>query len=260
MKLSSKLKKYLYSLAIGGIVLVFGNMGLIKNNSSDGTVQQPSESIKTAQNGSINNLFVKKFINDKRCDRVLQNNVVTTCYNDKYKSATAVSYTLDGSKVYVKDIEKRPSWRINKQIPKKYRSDEKDYIRTGYDKFHLAFDSGFDYDLKVLKNTYDLNLNAVAGAANVNRYTWIKSETYAKKVAKDLGKAHVIDIIEFGNNPKKIGHNQISVPSGFYKMIYNIDKNFQKCFYYENDLKVKVKGDKLKSHVIDCTVMTNMVR
>lgn len=270
MRITKKVKSYILSIVIAVILLIAGKLGLIKDSSIDTPeINKTSKSASSSNSSgyvtplksdSTTNLFIKKFINKKRCDRVLSNAVVETCYDDKLKSATVVSYLLDGTKVYVKDIEKRPSWKYNKDIPKKYRSNNNDYLKTGYDKFHLAFDSGYDYDARVLKNTYDLNINAVAGAANVNRYTWIKSEAYAKKVAKDMGKANVIDIIEFSKNPKKIGRNQISVPSGFYKMIYNIDKKFQKCFYYKNDLKVKVKGDKLKSHIIDCSVITNIVR
>ncbi len=79
-------------------------------------------------------------------------------------------------------------------------------------------------------------------------------------MAKDLGRAYVLDIIEFSNKPKRIGRNKVAIPSGFYKMIYNVEKEFQKCFYYENDLKAKTKGDKLKSHVIECKVMLDMAR
>ena len=35
-------------------------------------------------------------------------------------------------------------------------------------------------------------------------------------------------------------------------MIYNDEKGYKKCFYYENDIEAKVKEDKLRSHQIDC--------
>jgi endonuclease G len=213
----------------------------LKNNDYSLTKQQ------------LNRSFSRNFINKQKCDRVISNKVVTTCYSDKYKSATKVAYVISATNVFKLDIEKRPSWKYNKKIPANKRSHNKDYPHTGYDKGHLAFDSAYDFNYGVLKNTYDLNINAVPMVANVNRKTWIKSEAYAKKVAKRLGYVEVIDLMEFGKYPKKMGKNKISVADGFYKIIVNDSKNFEECFYYKNDFKAKVKGDKLKNHRIDCS-------
>jgi len=35
-------------------------------------------------------------------------------------------------------------------------------------------------------------------------------------------------------------------------MIFNDKENYKKCFYYKNDLNAIAKGDKLKSHLVDC--------
>jgi endonuclease G len=90
-------------------------------------------------------------------------------------------------------------------------------------------------------------------AAKVNRYTWIKSEAYGKKVAKKLGYVQIIDVMVFDKRPKTMGKNKIAIAKGFYKIIVNDDKDFEKCFYYENDLNINPKGDKLKSHTVECS-------
>ena len=36
-------------------------------------------------------------------------------------------------------------------------------------------------------------------------------------------------------------------------MIFNNDKNFQKCFYYKNDNNINTKQDKLKQHLVECS-------
>ena len=64
--------------------------------------------------------------------------------------------------------------------------------------------------------------------------------------------ANVINGVIYSNNPKRIGKDKIAVPDGFWKMIYNDDKKYKKCFYYENDLSAAAKGDKLKYHLFDC--------
>jgi len=220
----------------------------IKKYKEDYT-KEPSSLHNVLKNNSI---LKKKIYNSLECDKIYKNKVVDTCYSFKNKGALAVAYTVDGNLVHVNNIEKRWNWHYNKEIPKRYRSSNSDYIRSGYDKGHCAFDSVFDYDSKVLYYTYDLNINAVPMAAKVNRKTWIKSEYYTKKIATKLGRVNVIDYMVYSSHPKKIGRGQISVPTGMFKIIYNKEKDFMRCFYYENDLNVNVKSDKLKNHIVDC--------
>ena len=94
-------------------------------------------------------------------------------------------------------------------------------------------------------------INIIPQSPMVNRKTWIKSEKYERLVASKLGKVFVINGVEYGDNPKRIGKNQIAVPEGFWKMIFN-NKGFERCFYYKNDLDVDIKLDKLKNHEVDC--------
>ena len=86
----------------------------------------------------------------------------------------------------------------------------------------------------------------------MNRKTWIKAEKLERSIASKLGKVSVINGVIYSINPKRIGRNKIAVPKAFWKMIYNDDKNYKKCFYYENDLSATAKGDKLKYHLVDC--------
>ena len=196
--------------------------------------------------------FARNYINNQKCDRVIKNAVVTTCYSDKLKSVTKVAYVIDGSNVHKVNLKKRGKWHYNSAIPNKLRSNNKDYVKTGYDKGHLAPDSAYDWNKDVLNNTYDLNINSVPMAAKVNRKTWIKSEKYAKDISRKLGYIQVIDFMVFDKKPKKMGKNKISISKGYYKILQNKEKKFKKCFYYKNNKNVKVKGDKLKQHIVDC--------
>lgn len=207
-----------------------------------------------------NRNFEKKLINKSKCDRVLRNPVLSSCYNDNLKSSIIVSYVLDSHNVHSINLKKRGKWHYNKSIPKKYRSSNSDYRKTGYDKGHLAMDSGFDFNKKILNYTYDLNINSVPMAAKVNRKTWLKAEKYSKNIAKKLGYINVFDIIIFNKKPKRIGKNQIAVPKGFYKVLFNDDKKFQKCFYYENIKNPNLKNDKLKKHIVKCKKVYNFIQ
>ncbi len=199
------------------------------------------------------------YINKQNCNQIIDKQVYTICYDYKAKGARYVAYTLDGSKVNAVNIKKRSAFYTEKNLPKKYRSHTRDYSYSGYDRGHLANDASFDYSKKIVRKTYSM-ANIIPQAPNVNRGTWIKAEKLERSVASKLGEVSVINGVIYANNPKRIGKNKIAVPEAFWKMIYNNDKNYKKCFYYENNLSVSIKGDKLKTHLIDCNKLLHTIK
>ena len=197
---------------------------------------------------------LNQYINKQNCPQIIDKQVFTICYDYKAKGAKYVAYTLDGTKVNSVNIKKRNSFYTEKNLPKKYRSHTKDYTHSGYDRGHLANDASFDYDEKTVRKTYTM-ANIIPQAPNVNRKIWIKAEKLERKVAVGLGSVSVLNGVVYSSNPLRIGKNQIAVPNAFWKMIYNDEKNYKKCFYYANDLNVITKGDKLKSHLFDCNAL-----
>lgn len=200
---------------------------------------------------SLFSIEFDEFINKKTCDKIIDKKVFKICYDYTYKGAKAVTYTLDGKLVNKLNIKKRGRFYTEKNLKKIYRSHTKDYTYSGYDRGHLANDASFDYNKKTLRKTYTM-ANIVPQAPNINRKLWIKAERYERAMAVKLGKVDVVNKVVYSSNPKRIGKNKIAVPSGFYKILFNNEKNFEKCFYYTNELKSKAKGDKLKSHQIQC--------
>ena len=200
---------------------------------------------------TLNATDLSQYINKTNCDQIIDKQVYTICYDYKAKGALYVAYTLDGKLVNAVNIKKRSSFYSEKNLPKKYRSHNKDYTHTGYDRGHLANDASFDYSEKVVRKTYSM-ANIIPQAPNVNRKTWIKAEKLERNVASKLGSVNVLNGVVYGNCPKRIGKNKIAIPDGFWKMIYNDSANYKKCFYYKNDLMATSKGDKLKNHQVDC--------
>ena len=197
--------------------------------------------------------FLHQFFNKKVCDQVLRNKgSFTTCYSYKYKGAKYVVYTLKGDLVNATNIKKRPRFYQDTNIPKRYRSEYKDYTRNYYDmdRGHLAPDAAFDYSQKSLNAVYVMS-NIIPQYKTVNRSKkmWAGVERYARYMATSIGNVTVLNGVEYGSNPKKIGKNQISVPKAFWKMIYNKEKGFQKCFYFENK---KQSANSIREFVVDC--------
>ncbi|WP_345979087.1 DNA/RNA non-specific endonuclease [Sulfurimonas sp. HSL3-2] len=199
---------------------------------------------------------ISDYINKNNCSQIIDKSIFTICYDYKLKGAKYVAYRLDGSLVNSTNIKKRPRFYTEKNLPKQYRSTSKDYVNSGYDRGHLANDADFDYSEKALRKTYTM-ANIIPQAPKVNRKTWIKAEKYERTVASDLGSVTVINGVIYSSDPKRIGKNEVAVPDAFWKMIYNDEKKFKKCFYYKNDLDVLVRQDRLKSHLVDCNQLEN---
>ena len=53
----------------------------------------------------------------------------------------------------------------------------------------------------------------------------------------------------YSKHAQRIGRNKISIPDAFWKMYYNKDQDFQRCFYFKN--KPEIKGKKIKDYEVD---------
>jgi len=197
---------------------------------------------------------INQFINNRDCNQIIDKKFFKICYDYDYKGPKAVAYTLDGELVNKNNIKFRPYFYPEREIPEKYRAEYKDYSGSGYDRGHMAPDAAFDWSYKSLYATYSL-ANIIPQARKVNRKTWAKAERYARYIAVKLNKVNIINVVVYPKIPKRIGDIGIAVPEGYYKIIYNYDKNFERCFYYKNDKYIIVADDKLKNHVVDCNVV-----
>ena len=73
----------------------------------------------------------------------------------------------------------------------------------------------------------------------LNQKTWIKVERYGRTLAQKLGYINSISIAKYDDLSNKIG-NDIVIPTKLYRIYYNNEVKFEKCFEYENKLDVKV--------------------
>ena len=197
---------------------------------------------------------VSDYINGANCSQIIDKTVFTVCYDYKMKGAKYVAYTVDGNLANSGEhIKKRPNFYAENKIPVKYRSYPDDYTHSGYDRGHMANHADFDYSANILYQTYSM-ANIVPQNPEVNRNTWSKAERYERDVAKSLGQVSVINGVDYPANPQRIGKNYIAVPSSFWKIIYNDDKGFKRCFKYEN--VTPADNDRLKDHEVSCTKLT----
>jgi endonuclease G, mitochondrial len=193
---------------------------------------------------------ISDFINLKNCDQIIDKQVFKICYSYEHKGALAVWYELDGNLVNKNNIKERPKFYSEKNIPIQYRTKSQDYINSGFDRGHLAPDADFDYDIKAQAKTYTI-ANIVPQDPTLNRKTWIKAEKYERLVTSKLKTVTVINLVDYSKSTQQIGKNKLTVPNTFYKIIFNDDEKFKKCFKYEN-IEINPQTDKLENHQITC--------
>ncbi len=222
------------------------------NNPPPITNENDDEEIIPVEENLSN--YTKKFINQERCNQILDKEFLVICYDYSLKVAKAVSYTLYGDLVNELNIEDRPSFYVERDIDEEYRAETTDYTNTGYDRGHLAPDASFDWSQESLDATYSL-ANIIPQAPVVNRFLWLKVENYARDKAFELDIIEVVNVVKYSTNPPRIGENNISISEGFYKILFNSDKEYEECFYYANDLNASSEDDLLENHLVDCTLI-----
>lgn len=161
--------------------------------------------------------------------------------------------TLKSVSTEENDIKKRPKFYNEDTIPMKYRTKSDDYKGFGEDwnRGHfIVADADFDYDDKALAKAYTM-ANIIPQSAVVNQKTWIKVEKYGRILANKLGYINSISIAKYDDPNHKIA-NDIAIPTKLYRIYYNNEANFEKCFEYENVLNVDYKNDRLENHEIEC--------
>ena len=192
-----------------------------------------------------------KFFIDSACDVIIDKEFLEICYDNQLKAARGVSYTLAGDLVNEENIKDRPYFYAEESIDEAYRAYYSDYTNSGYDRGHLAPDADFDYNNEDLRLIYTF-ANIIPQDPNVNRYFWIKAEYQERLVASTLGELMVINGVEFADTPDRIGSHNIAVPKGFWKILWNDDKNFRQCYYYDNFVLGDADLDSLDKHRVEC--------
>lgn len=200
----------------------------------------------------LNSIF-----NKKNCDLILIDYFVT-CYDYERKSPSAVYTKIEGKNVSKDGIKRRPSFYIDKRIPKGFESTTKDYTNSGYDRGHFgASDASFDWDKNALNSTYKMS-NIVPQTPKTNRYKYISLEKYEREMAEKFGSLETISLAFWDNDPEIIGANKIHVPSSFAK-IFVTNTGYRECFFMWNDEEYdSVNGKDPKFYEKNCDEVFKM--
>ncbi len=163
-------------------------------------------------------------------------------HDNKAKIATWVGYTLSPEEslgcfprtdVFVEDSA----------IPKGERAELSDYLKSGYDRGHLAPDGDMSWDQQVEYESFLLS-NMSPQVPSVNRGAWKYLETTMRALPWEAehsfliyaGNIYSLDL------SKKIGTNRVVVPDKIYKIVVDLNTNQVYAFIFPNAGKLENKN------------------
>ena len=142
--------------------------------------------------------------------------------NDK-KVATWVSYHLT-DKYLVQNVERTDDFRPDPDLPKGQRSELIDFVKSGYDRGHLAPAEDMRRDMQTESESFLLSNMSPQVGAGFNNGIWKSLEAKVRDWAEQRKNTYVITgPIYNTSNYDTIGPNKVAVPTAFYKIVVSCD-------------------------------------
>ncbi len=152
----------------------------------------------------------------KKGDNIVRHHGYTLLYNEQHEEASWVAYLLTAAET------QRRFARTNKFISDPNVStgsaDDEDYKGSGFDRGHLApaADMGWS-EITMAESFYYSNMSPQLPA--FNRGIWKKLEELVRDWAVENDSLYIVTGPVLYNGLTTIGHNRVSVPDYFYKVI-----------------------------------------
>jgi len=202
-----------------------------------------AENNKLYNNGVSDRTLIKKHIPygidmshaKLQCNQILANIGYVSCFNYKTNTPLWSSYTITSNEVSERS-KRYGRFLYDKRVPKRHRVKTSDYTHSHYDRGHLLPNAAIDGDnLKRQKQAFLLTNIAPQVGRGFNRDSWRYLESQVRKWARRRKTLNVVTGVWFDNNPKKIGRtHKVSVPTYWYKIIYDPIKNKSIAFWMPN--------------------------
>ena len=153
--------------------------------------------------------------------------------NYNYKTETPYYVVESVTKEHLDGNSKRKNnFHDDTDIPVEHRSAVKEYLKSGFDKGHLAPAADFSYSDAVMSESF-LMSNMTMQNGNMNRHVWNLLEQYSRKMVNKYNRVYIITGTVFSDKPSVV--NTVSVPSHMYKIIIDPKREKMIAFLIPNE-------------------------
>ena len=142
-------------------------------------------------------------------------------YIEKHEQPAWVVYKLTRSEVLAKAVKRANRFFEDPEIPTGSAT-AADYRRSGYDRGHLAPAADMAFSLQTMKDSFYYS-NMSPQRLQFNRGIWKELEEQVRQFAVDEGEIYVVTGPILPNEKTiTIGSNRVTVPSHFYKVVFDL--------------------------------------
>ena len=144
-------------------------------------------------------------------------------YNKKLRQANWVIYELTRNEVKTKIAK-----RTNIFIPDStyHTATDNDYLRSGYDRGHLAPAADMSYSVQAMGECFSY-INMSPQLAILNRGIWKKLEDKVRGWALEDSNIYIVTGGVFQDSMKLLGTSNIPIPKYFYKIILDLNAPYK---------------------------------
>jgi len=151
------------------------------------------------------------------------------CHSSDLRIPLWVGYVL--TKDDLNGPAERPSGFSEDKGLTKPGAKDRDYVRSGFSRGHMAPAEDFSRSDQAIKSTFILS-NVVPQLQGVNGGRWAQLELVVRNLVKDAGTAYVFTGPVFANaEVDTIGDDEVGIPTHTFKVILTIANNGTKKMY-----------------------------
>ena len=161
----------------------------------------------------------------------VKHNYFILSYNEDTEQANWVYYTLNKS-MLIGEAE-RTNFRMDPKVSTESAS-VKDYTNSGYDRGHLCPAADMKFDETAMYETFYMS-NMSPQVPAFNRGIWKSLEEQTRTWVNEKDSLIVVVGPVFLQPQTTIGNNKVVVPTHFYKILFDVDKEKMITFFMANE-------------------------
>ena len=158
----------------------------------------------------------------------------TLSYSEEHEQAEWVAYELTQARLNSNWIDRGGMTFMPDPEVRTESATPRDYTGSGYDRGHLCPAADMAFDSNALRETFYMS-NISPQAKGFNTGVWKEMESLTRTWARKYGKLYVVTgPLLSRNGIKQIGFSKVTVPVGFYKVMYAPKQNIAIGFVVPN--------------------------
>ncbi|PWB19048.1 DNA/RNA non-specific endonuclease [Flavobacterium sp. HTF] len=186
------------------------------------------ENIVSNQN-STDSLYTVAYLPTSTTKQIVKHKYYTLSYNEKFEQAEWVAYEL--KKEYLKNGNYKRPYFIEDPKVTTGSADWRNYKKSGYDKGHLCPAGDMEFDVDAYNDTFYTS-NISPQKHDFNSGIWNRIEQKTRYWAGKYNDIYVVTGGVLKDSDKKIGTEEVAVPTYFYKIILAKSGNINKAIAF----------------------------